>query len=179
VVSSAEIAHKLRHRKGHHKHKLHSTTEKPQIENINEIETSQESGIPSNIWAILAANSLTNLKDKNDEIKTVPMPIDLDFDAASHETVNCPGCAQVKNLENVSEDDLDELRIEYVKNEILSKLRLSERPPKKEKLLDDLPEPVQEGHTAEEHHEIKNILNTEDYYAKTTQKIVFLTQGEF
>lgn len=171
AVSSAEIAHKLRHHKGHHK------IEKSQSQ-VNDF---KESNIPLKILALLAANSMANRNDTDDVITTVHKPMDIDFDGASRETVNCPGCIHAKNFDEISDDELDELRIEFVKNEILRKLRLTERPPKKEKLINELPEPVQEDHMDHGYEKsVKNvILNNEDYYAKTTQKIVFLTQGKF
>lgn len=170
LISTAEITHRLRH-KGHHKKSHKTTTETPPLENF------KNSNIPSSIWALLTANSL---QFKNDDvIETAPN--DLTFDEPTHETVKCPGCAQ--SNDKISEDDLDELRIDYVKNEILHKLRLSERPPKIEKVIDELPEPVQEGHTRQldsSENIVKSInLNNDDYYAKTTQKMVFLTQGKF
>ncbi|CAO1351877.1 unnamed protein product [Diamesa serratosioi] len=75
----------------------------------------------------------------------------------------------------MSEDELTELRIEFVKNQILQKLRLTERPAKME--MDRLPKPIADGYTiqvAEKTDDSSQRLD--DYYGKTTQKIIFLNR---
>lgn len=200
LVSSAEIHRVRRNGRHHHNHKssteqAHSTTEKSQFEPALQHEE-YRGEMPPHIWALLAANSLaarnnqTNDRSNDDGTKYNEIDIDSDFDrhtpvddeAEKREAANCPKCKQNNNVK-MSEDELTNLRIEYVKNEILNKLRMYERPPKKE-ILDELPVPIQEGHTMEGVEDenadsINNNLNVEDYFAKTTQKIIFLTQGKF
>lgn len=196
LVASAEI-HRARHNhRRHHKsstEQQHSTSEKSQFKPALQHEE-YRGEMPPHIWALLAANSLVHRNQTNDSndddddgSKYNEIDIDADFahstqlenESTKKDAANCPKCKQNNNIK-MNEDEVTKLRIEYVKNEILNKLRMNERPPLKE-VLDELPEPVQEGHTMEE-NEDKNTgsinLNVEDYFAKTTQKIIFLTQGE-
>lgn len=147
--------------------------------------------LPPNIWALLASNK--NARDDengpkyNGDIKTSHDRSEIagdlpDFepsndDDESIQKVNCPKCKQ--NSVKMSENELANLRIEYVKNQILHKLRLTERPAPIAK--DELPEPVQEGYAinsiADPDTDFLN-RHLDDYFAKTTQKIIFLTKGE-
>lgn len=170
--------------------------------------------MPLQIWKILAANShqlnrqnQTSETDSDNAIDNVSQYIEandnVNFDLPSsyeneadklgvksqsdsdNSLFNCPKCKE-KNL-NLGEYELTKLRIEYIKNEILNKLRLHERPPKKD-MVDELPEPIQDGYN--EGHEdiddnqnsisnVRNVNAFEEYFAKTTQKIIFLTQGKY
>lgn len=85
---------------------------------------------------------------------------------------NCAGCAQ--NKVNVIESDpLTELRVEYVKQQILKKLRLS-KPPEVSMPLSTLPKPLING----------NVLRSdlerpmENFYGKTNQVVVFPSEGK-
>lgn len=199
LVTPAEI-HRTRHnhRRNHKSspEQHHSTTEKSQFNPALQHEE-YRGELPPHIWALLTANSLvhrnqTNESNENDDDDDGPKYNEIDFDAdfarrirledesARKDAANCPKCKK-NNSVKMNQDEVTKLRIDYVKNEILNKLRLMERPPIKE-VQDDLPEPVQEGHTMEETiDENANSINSnvDDYFAKTTQKIIFLTQGEF
>ncbi|NP_001161496.1 activin-like protein [Saccoglossus kowalevskii] len=66
---------------------------------------------------------------------------------------------------------LDQLRLEHIKQLILSKLRLSE-PPKLQKT--SLPEPLSSGRLlTQEDYDEEGAVNIDDFYGKTTQVIVF------
>nr|AVK43097.1 transforming growth factor beta [Lutzomyia longipalpis] len=82
----------------------------------------------------------------------------------------CPNCHE--------SDELTALRIEFVKNQILQKLRLKE-PPNVSR--SSLPRPILEGIIGSRmpFDESENSLNRhvrEDYYGKITQKIIFLDE---
>lgn len=90
---------------------------------------------------------------------------------------NCPKCKQ--NSVEMSEEELTKLRIEYVKKQILEKLRLTERP-NPAVIKDALPAPIAEGFTIQADQDEDDLKSRmDDFYAKTTQKIIFLTQGKF
>lgn len=77
----------------------------------------------------------------------------------------------------MTEEELTRIRIEYVKNQILQKLQMTERPNVSAK---NLPRPIAEGSmlfsSAEE--EQQNVAR-EQFYGKTTQKIIFLQLGRW
>lgn len=83
---------------------------------------------------------------------------------------SCPKCHHKNDVQIMSEEQLTELRIEYVKNQILKKLKLKE-PPKVS--LNDLPKPVIEGATMGRSEEDSLTGIPDEFYAKTTQKIFF------
>jgi hypothetical protein len=147
--------------------------------------------LPPNIWALLEANK--NARDdanspkysKNTEASHDHNEIadESNFGPSngqddSTKKIDCPKCKQ--NSVKMSEDELANLRTEYVKNQILHKLRLTERPAPMSK--DELPEPIQEGYAvssiADPDDEFLN-RHLDDYFAKTTQKIIFLTKGKY
>lgn len=176
LASPAEI-----HRRHHGKHHRRSTenTEPP------------KRTLPPNMWTLLATNKRSKddesgPKYNGDDIESSHDANEIaddstDFEPADHDVsikkvaANCPKCKQ--NSVKMSENELANLRIEYVKNQILHKLRLTERPAPVPK--DELPEPIQEGY-AIQGDENTDYLNRhlDDYYAKTTQKIIFLSRGE-
>lgn len=156
---------------------------KKPVHNINkkELNDQYKRTLPPNIWTLLVENSI-NFNEGNittDEANSSDIEVS-NFNHSNNdksikkESVKCPKCS--KNSVKMSEDELTSLRIEYVKNQILHKLRMDERPPKKS--FDDLPEPIQEGF-AIENDDNTDYFNRQldDYFAKTTQKIIFLTQG--
>ena len=148
--------------------------------------------LPPNIWALLAANksarddesgpkynkNIVPTHDVNEiaDDTTNFGPSDSEHDD-SIKKLDCPKCKQ--NSVKMSENELANLRTEYVKNQILHKLRLNERPAPISK--DVLPEPIQEGyavsHETDPDDEFLN-RHLDDYFAKTTQKIIFLTKGK-
>ncbi|XP_037925991.1 growth/differentiation factor 8 [Hermetia illucens] len=88
-----------------------------------------------------------------------------------HTSIKCPKCSGNTNV-RVSEDELTKLRIEYVKNQILEKLRLDEQPKITKR---DLPRPVYEGATIRGDVQSQS-KDYDDYYARTSQKFIFLEQ---
>lgn len=78
----------------------------------------------------------------------------------------------------MTEGQLTKLRIEYVKNQILKKLRLTERP---NVSATNLPRPIAEGSMINDEDEEEQQQNKafEQYYGKTTQKIIFLELGMY
>lgn len=183
-LTAASPADHHRHRHHHGKH------HKKADENSEPSADSRERTLPPNIWALLATNKRTNDDDTgpkyNDDIDAnhaVNEIADnsLDFEQSQDKSIkkvaaNCPKCKQ--NSVKMSENELANLRIEYVKNQILHKLRMTERPAPVSK--DELPEPIQEGY-AIQNDDDTDYLNRhlDDYYAKTTQKIIFLSNGKF
>ncbi|KAG5676805.1 hypothetical protein PVAND_006613 [Polypedilum vanderplanki] len=193
IVSSAEIGHSKRIESRHHKSdKNHDhNTKRNFVREFNSNSDSFKRTLPPNIWALLASNSLMNRNQtmNDDDDNSAKYKIDLDFENdatttdppphADDESIktkiaaNCPKCKQ--NSVKMSEDELTNLRIEFVKNQILHKLRMNERPPKK--VIDEIPEPIQEGYTIQANDDTDYLnRHLDDYFAKTTQKIIFLTQ---
>lgn len=193
LTSSAEIGHhKMRHHRKHHK-RTNTAQSRDSVNNDDD----QKRTIPPNIWALLASNSLMNRNQPNDlndgpkysnsddETNRNEIDIDdLDFgppkddddESIKKVSANCPKCKE--NSVKMSEDELASLRTEYVKNQILHKLGMNERPPPKS--IEELPEPIQEGYATENEDDIDYLnRHLDDYFAKTTQKIIFLTQGKF
>jgi hypothetical protein len=200
LVVTADIEHKQHqhhrfrhHAKGHNHHKRLSPQ---QIEEESSNDQQKRRTLPPNIWALLTASEgrnkkLNNDDDDYDDIGTKfdvtnhknemnGISNEMDFASIEHESVekvsaNCPKCKQ--NSVKMSEDELASLRTEYVKNQILHKLRMTERPAPVSK--DRLPMPIQEGYTIQV-DESDDYLNRhlDDYFAKTTQKIIFLNRGK-
>lgn len=183
-TSPAEINH---HRHRHHsKHPKKSSHEPPAELTIDE---TKQHTLPPNIWSLLDTNKSASDNENgpkySDDIEPShanEIAADMsDFDTTNDDesikkvAANCPKCKQ--NSVKMSENELANLRIEYVKNQILHKLRLTERPAPIAK--DELPEPIQEGY-AIQNDDDTDYLNRhlDDYFAKTTQKIIFLTRGE-
>ncbi|XP_071558759.1 growth/differentiation factor 8 [Temnothorax nylanderi] len=85
---------------------------------------------------------------------------------------DCAGCAQ--NKVNVIDPDplLTELRVEYVKQQILKKLRLS-KPPEVSMPLSTLPKPLINGNVLRPDLE----RPAENFYGKTNQVVVFPSEG--
>lgn len=199
LSSAAEIGHhKMRHHgRSNHQHAAPHAAAVVKSDDLPSADSKVQTQrtLPPNIWGLLAANSLMSRRNQttnddgskysgnNDDDETARNEIDIDVDFDRHSdadesikkvSANCPKCKQ--NSVKMSEDELTSLRIEYVKNQILHKLRMNERPPPKD--MDELPEPIQEGY-AIQNDDDTDYLNRhlDDYYAKTTQKIIFLTEG--
>lgn len=86
---------------------------------------------------------------------------------------DCAGCAQ--NKVNAIDPDplLTELRVEYVKQQILKKLRLS-KPPEVSMPLSTLPKPLINGNVLRPDLE----RPAENFYGKTNQVVVFPSEGK-
>lgn len=172
------------HRQRHHRH------HKKRSDSTESHTDSRERTLPPNIWALLANNKRSSDDDLspkyNDDIDPNHDVNEIadnssDFEPADHDesikkvAANCPKCKL--NSVKMSENELANLRIEYVKNQILHKLRLTERPAPIPK--DELPEPIQEGYAIQSDDDTDYLnRHLDDYYAKTTQKIIFLTRGK-
>uniref|UniRef100_A0A1A9X484 TGF-beta family profile domain-containing protein n=1 Tax=Glossina brevipalpis TaxID=37001 RepID=A0A1A9X484_9MUSC len=113
---------------------------------------------------------------ENDE-----MPLDvIDNELSSIEAIKkveierdprCPKCESNRKVAHVSEEELTQLRIEFVKHQILEKLRLKERP---NVSAVGLPKPISEGVTIEEERGSMIEKEFDDYYARTSKKFIFL-----
>lgn len=175
-----------------HRHRHHGKHHKKSQEDYESPNDDHKHTLPPNIWALLASNksdddngskSSDGIEPSHDLNEIADNVSDFDPDEADDESINkkvaanCPKCK--KNSVKMSESELANLRIEYVKNQILHKLRMTERPAPVFK--DELPEPIQEGYVIQgdddPDYEFLN-RHLDDYFAKTTQKIIFLTQGK-
>lgn len=87
----------------------------------------------------------------------------------------CPKCESSRKVAHVSEEELTQLRIEFVKHQILEKLRLKERP---NVSAVGLPKPISEGVTIEDEHGSAIEKEFDDYYARTSKKFIFLQVGK-
>lgn len=88
----------------------------------------------------------------------------------------CVDCAQNKVSMIDSDLFLTELRVEYVKQQILKKLRLS-KPPEVSMPLSTLPKPLINGNVLELRPGAPPEEKMEHFYGKTDQIIVFPNEG--
>ncbi|XP_058795004.1 growth/differentiation factor 8 isoform X1 [Phymastichus coffea] len=87
----------------------------------------------------------------------------------------CRGCAQNRVQAELDQDPiLTELRVEYVKQQILRKLRL-EKPPEVSLSISTLPKPLVNGHVLElkPGEPLEPQIPAESFYGKTNQIVVF------
>lgn len=101
------------------------------------------------------------------------------------ETTSCAGCAQKysevdqnskQERYTVTEEEITALRIEYIKNQILRKLRLKQKPTVS---ISHLPIPVTEDDSlVPKGHDDSTPSPFDDYYGRTTQAIVFPYEGK-
>lgn len=104
---------------------------------------------------------------------------------SSSETTSssCSGCPQkYREIDQdhkrytVTEEELTALRIEYIKNQILRKLRLKEKPTV---AMAPLPKPVTEDENLlPRTHDDSSPSPFDDFYGKTTQAIIFPYEGQ-
>nr|XP_023024639.1 growth/differentiation factor 8-like [Leptinotarsa decemlineata] len=81
-----------------------------------------------------------------------------------------------ENNFSATENEFTKLRIEYIKNQILKKLRLKEKP---NISVTDLPKPVKEyEHFLPSHDANIQSSFSDDFYGKTTQAIIFPYEDE-
>lgn len=102
--------------------------------------------------------------------------------AVNYTTVNpkiasggCTKCESSRHVEHITEEELRRLRIEFVKQQILEKLRLKESP---NVSAMELPLPIFEGITLPQTTEANKNKDLDDYYARTNQKFILLQRGE-
>lgn len=124
-------------------------------------------------WHILG-QTVQSVDDKSskhyDELQTAEKMHNME------QKISCPKCQRRPEL-RMTEKELTKLRIEYVKNQILKKLRMTERP---NVSVANLPKPVAEGSMIFPEDEEEQQHNAfEQFYGRTTQKIIFLELGKF
>ena len=181
-----QVQHHVRHHKHHQNHhKRHANREAHHNRDLIVARSAhQHDNEHSNI---LYDDDLHENDDKmsQDDTNSSQKEMDVDYyhkivekirTSSEKPTSDCPKCQQ--NGVKVSEEHLTELRIEFVKNQILQKLRLTERPPQS-LMMDVLPKPIADGDTIQVEVDDRPDPRLDDFYAKTTQKIIFLTRGEF
>lgn len=184
IDASISEKHHLRHKAHHHKRSKHVNV------NANELHRNENSKRHHNHRhsnskdAIEAWDAIMhqNLHLYGDEARKEDPVEENSLFEEPHQVVekkvhpNCPKCKQ--NSVEMSEEELTKLRIEYVKKQILEKLRLTERP-NPAVIKDALPAPIMEGETFQDDQDDQDFnRRMDDFYAKTTQKIIFLTQGK-
>lgn len=201
-MQNEEPPHHLRHQAQHHRHHHHHHHQQQQSHSPNitsETPTLTPSNIrPSpNMWTILGQTvkihdgSAEQNDNENDakyykefeqqhlEDKFKREHGAHDVDQAIDDPTKSLSCAKCKSRPEIrmTEEELTNLRIEYVKNQILKKLRLTKRP---QVSASNIPKPVAEGATIHQENAQEQIKRAPDeFYGKTTQKIVFPELGEF
>ena len=97
---------------------------------------------------------------------------------SSIEEEDCAGCAHNKVALLANDPTLTELRIEYVKQQILKKLRLS-KPPEISMPLSTLPKPLINGRVLELRPgaPLEPEKSVDSFYGKTDQIVVFPNEG--
>lgn len=95
---------------------------------------------------------------------------------------NCPACIKNRVIQenNGMEQVLNEIRVEYVKQQILKKLRLS-KPPDVSISLSTLPKPLINGRVLELRPgaPLEPEKQAESFYGKTDQIVIFPNEGNF
>lgn len=181
--------HHQPHHHHHHQHNPNKTSESP-------TPTSTNGRQSPNMWTILgqtvkshdASNEQSDYENdaKYKEFEQQHLQEKFRREHGTHDTdhaiehpkksLSCPKCQSRPEL-RMTEEELTNLRIEYVKNQILQKLRLTERP---QVSASNIPKPVAEGATIHQDNAQEQVKRTPDeFYGKTTQKIVFPKLGEF
>lgn len=178
AASPAEMNHRHRH------HKHHKMSQKISRSPQND---AHKRTLPPNIWALYKNASddengskyRDDMNPSHDANENIIVDDATDFEQSDHDesikkvAANCPKCNSVK----MSENELANLRTEYVKTQILHKLRMTERPAPISK--DELPEPISEGYAIQGDDDTDYLnKHLDDYYAKTSAKIIFLSRGE-
>lgn len=159
------LEHHLRHHhKNHHKNQQYHQHQEHQQPPPHSDQKARD------MWAIITdGNSIDQANEQKRE--------QHDHHLIPRKPKSKENCLKCQDSQAMSEAELKELRIEYVKNQILKKLRLTERP---NVSASNIPREVLEGATL-------NTNNAEeieqrpppDFFAKATQKILFPLFGEF
>lgn len=104
----------------------------------------------------------------NDEDQELPVENSVDGGPLAH--------PQVAGF-SVTENEFTKIRIEYIKNQILKKLRLKEKPTV---AVGNLPKPVKEYENLLPDQDMSlQSSYSDDFYGKTTQAIIFPYEGKF
>ncbi|XP_016991277.1 growth/differentiation factor 8 isoform X2 [Drosophila rhopaloa] len=85
----------------------------------------------------------------------------------------CPKCESNRQVEHITEEQLTHLRIEFVKQQILEKLRLKESP---KVSAVELPKPIFDGMTLSHPDDSTKNKDLDDYYARTSKKFILLNR---
>ncbi|KAH8274122.1 hypothetical protein KR044_011422 [Drosophila immigrans] len=104
-----------------------------------------------------------------------PAPVATPSNTTMTASGGCPKCESNRQVEHITEEELRRLRIEFVKQQILEKLRLKESP---NVSAAELPRPIFEGVTLTQSDEASKNKDYDDYYARTNQKFILLQRGE-
>ncbi|KAH8410021.1 hypothetical protein KR009_004228 [Drosophila setifemur] len=88
---------------------------------------------------------------------------------------SCPKCESNRQVEHISEEQLTHLRIEFVKQQILEKLRLKKSP---NVSAVELPKPIFDGMTLDHPNDSTKNKELDDYYARTSKKFILLNREE-
>lgn len=91
-------------------------------------------------------------------------------------STHCVGCSNKLDDGSTIQDELTLLRIEYIKQQILKKLRLKEKPTVTLPIA-GLPKPVTENKNLFPRDQ--DAYENDHYYGKTTQAIIFPTEGKY
>lgn len=118
-----------------------------------------------------ASNSAQDLQD------TVPPGAQAQDQKVDTATI-CIGCASNMYDDHEWQKEITALRIEYIKNQILKKLRLKEKP-SISLPISGLPKPVTENENLFPKTQDQSDEYNDDYYGKTTQAIIFPHEGMF
>lgn len=128
-------------------------------------------GKNATMWTILGHT----LQSDGSSIETDKIKYKYEHSEHNTKQKNCPKCDNRPEL-RMTEKDLTKLRIEYVKNQILKKLRLTERP---QVSASNIPKPVADGATFYQENAPEQTNRVPDeFYGKTTQKIIFPKLGK-
>lgn len=182
------IHHNAHHHRHHHNAKNHHNSKSnakahhsTNVEHHNNIET-DNSGSHSqpNMWQILGQTIKSDDTNHFDGQQMLDKMEHLQHQQQQQNqnepTANCPKCRNQPEL-RMTEKEFTKLRIEYVKNQILKKLQMTERP---KVSAAHLPRPIAEGSMIlDDDEEQQQNHAFEQFYGKTTQKIIFLEMGEF
>ncbi|KAH8393628.1 hypothetical protein KR200_008359 [Drosophila serrata] len=87
----------------------------------------------------------------------------------------CPKCESNRQVEHITEEQLTHLRIEFVKQQILEKLRLKESP---NVSAVELPKPIFDGVSLSHPDDSSKNKELDDYYARTSKKFILLKREE-
>lgn len=171
--NSVEHHHKTKHGHSHHHHKPNApnmwTILGQTVKTAVHPQSSSDEPITHSPSAATEPHKHRHHHQHNDTAKAPP--------PTAAPTANCPKCrAHAANI-IMTEEELTDLRITYVKNQILKKLKLTERPDVSLTGL-PLPIPVAEGATMQLDDEDEPTGIPDDFYAKTNQKIIFPQLGE-
>lgn len=169
--------HQQHNEKNHHNAKSNGKAHPSMVEHHNNIEM-DNSGSHSqpNMWQIFGQTIKSDDTTHFDGEQLLDKMQHLQQQNPNEQTANCPKCRNQPEL-RMTEKEFTKLRIEYVKNQILKKLQLTERP---KVSAAHLPRPIAEGSmiSDDDYEEQQQNHAFEQFYGKTTQKIIFLELGE-